>query len=390
MSNGQQQQLPQQAAQSRVQSAEQYADLLETMLEASQPTAAKGINLTLERSIEKIEAVLPDTLKGQAPRFVKRAMLTFAEKADLHECTPMSFVMCVLEAAELGLCIDGKLGHAVAYNNKYKENGRDVWRKEAQFMPDYKAIIAVAKRSGQIVDCYGDVVYATDTFEHSRNGGQSVLRHTYDVAQPRVKIVAAYAIIKLPHGDWRYELMNLSELDRIQSRSKAKGFGPWKTDTDQMRIKTVIRRGLKLYCDDPGVTRILDYADREYESGESVPVKSVSRSALNDVLPSRPAPQPEQVDQSEPEEPTKEQPIDRLVAIEDKLHAAADDNALADLVDAYTSGPDGEGLTAEQIQHVHATAAEISQRRAALAEQPGPKGKGKQKNLVPTQDGTGQ
>ena len=60
-------------------------------------------------------------------------------------------------------------------------------------------------------------------------------------------------------------------------------------------------------------------------------------------------------------------PIDPFVAIEDKLHAAPDDNALADLVDAYTSGPDAEGLTAEQIQRVHTLAGEISQRRAAVS-----------------------
>ena len=82
--------------------------------------------------------------------------------------------------------------------------------------------------------------------------------------------------------------------------------------------------------------------------------------------------------------------LDAIAHIEEKLHAAQDDNALADLVDAYTSGPDGEGLTAAQIEHIHNVAAEISQRRAALAEHPAPPKKGgKQKSAI-APDGVGQ
>ena len=77
----------------------------------------------------------------------------------------------------------------------------------------------------------------------------------------------AYAIIKLPDDEWRYELMDMDELDDIRKRSPAwqKNVGPWVSDDLEMRKKTVIKRALKTYCDDPAIVRALQLDDQEYE-----------------------------------------------------------------------------------------------------------------------------
>jgi recombination protein RecT len=205
-----------------------------------------------EQCLAVIEEVLPDGMKGQARRLVKRALLTFASRPYLKECSNEDFLRCVIRAAEMGLAIDDRLCHVVRFGGKQTS-----W----QAMPDYKGLIAVAKRSGQIKDCYADVVCANDTFRAYRDGATSHLIHELPPRfGHRGQVIGAYAIVKLPDGDWRYELMSRAELDNIQRRAPAKN-GPWATDPDEMRKKTVLRRLLKTYCDDPAFVRAQEIDD---------------------------------------------------------------------------------------------------------------------------------
>lgn len=250
------------------------AALLEQVLAKSQTKQYQIVSDALDRRIQKVEELLPDHMKGQGARLVKRALLTFGKNDKLQKCSPASFILCVLQAAECGLAIDGKLAHAVPYSG------------EAQFQPDYKGLIAVAKRTGQIIDIYGDVICENDTFVHGRSGDGCRLEHTFDITKPRGKTVGAYQIIVLPGGRWRYEVMGIEELNRIQRKSKSGGSGPWGTDPDEMRKKTVAKRALKLYCDDPGLLKTLEYDDLDYgDDGEHAQRHGkVGRSTLNDTL----------------------------------------------------------------------------------------------------------
>jgi recombination protein RecT len=225
------------------------------------------IDGALQQRIDKLEELLPPYLKGHGARLAKRAVLTMAWNAKLQECTPDSFVRCVLEAAEMGLAIDGRLAHAVPFNNKVRStDGVERYRMECQFIPDYKGLIAVARRSGIIRDIHGDVVCANDHFEAHREGGRDVLIHKRDLKRPRGEVYAAYAIVLRPDGSWRYELMDLDELHAVRARSKSytragEASGPWKTDPKEMYRKTVIRRTLKAYAEDAALKRALDKDD---------------------------------------------------------------------------------------------------------------------------------
>jgi recombination protein RecT len=253
----------------RVQTTEHDpADLLEKVLQRG--FSSKRIELidgALQRRIDKIEELLPPYLKGHGARLAKRAVLTMARNAKLQECTPDSFVRCVLEAAELGLAIDGRLAHAVPFNNKIKgTDGVDRWRMECQFIPDYKGLVAVARRSGIIRDIAGDVVCQNDLFEASWQDGKDFLTHKRNLKEPRGDVYAAYAIVLRPDGTWRYELMDLEELHAVRARSKSytragDASGPWVTDPKEMYRKTVIRRVLKMYAEDAALKRALDSDD---------------------------------------------------------------------------------------------------------------------------------
>lgn len=282
-----QQSRPQQRAPTRSES------LLDQILEQPVNERMAAVNTALEKRIKTVEEVLPESLKGQAERFVKRAELTFSRYSadpnkDLSPCTPQSIVRCVVEAAEIGLAIDGKLCHVLKYNQKIKsqKGEQDKWIIEAQLRIDYKGLIVVARRSGQIVDCYGDVVCEGDNFEAFRDGPNSVLKHSYEFGTKRGKVIGVYCVLTFPGGRWRYEMMNTDEIQKIRATSKAANNGPWVTFWDEMAKKTVARRALKLYCDDPAVGMALEIDEREYEGERSIsaPTTRVGRSSLNDTL----------------------------------------------------------------------------------------------------------
>ncbi len=283
--------------QSRVTSREQAVKdgsrLLEEVL-AKEPSSRFGIiDAGLKKRILEIEEVLPDGMKGQGLRLAKRALMTLNRKPELSDCPPADFVRCVIEAAELGLAIDGKLAYVVRY--------KDAW----QMQPDYKGIIAVAKRCKQIEDCYARIVCENDQFIHGQEDGKCYLKHTWALAD-RGEVIGAYAIVTIPEAGWRYELMDRAELNHVQQIAPSKK-GPWLSWPDEMRKKTVIRRCLKTYCDDPAVIRAVELADQEYEVEPEPPpmIRETGRQSLR-TNGTRPAPRPPEVRETEQDHPPED------------------------------------------------------------------------------------
>lgn len=251
------------------------------------------IGAYLNMRLDSIEQALPSNMKGEGQRLIRRAMIQFASKAELHECTVPSFLMCVVQAAELGFAIDGRLCHAVAYSCNVAPKGQPPrWEKRAQCQPDYKGLVSVAKRSNQIADCDGDIVCVNDHFKYGMVNGQNVFEFTPN-PDDRGAIRGAFARVVLPNGLWSVEYMNLKQLNHIREKSKSKDKGPWVTDTEQMYVKTVIRRCLKMYCDDPSfihATELDDIADSlEGRIVSNNGRAKIRASSLNDQLAAPPA-----------------------------------------------------------------------------------------------------
>lgn len=214
-------------------------------------------------------------MRGQADRLVKRALLTFSRDPKLHACTIASFVNCVLNAAEHGLAVDGKHAYAVPYWNGKKKC------LEAQYIPGYRGLVVIARRSGLVKDVVADIVCERDRFRAFRQGRRSVLEHEYELGLDRGKVIGAYAILVFPGDnpdDWRYDVMDLDSINKIKARTKSRNqqgeiVGPWVTDEDEMRKKTVIRRATKLYLDDPILEAAIEVEDRfEAETQTATPI----------------------------------------------------------------------------------------------------------------------
>ena len=251
---------------------------------------------------------LPDKLKPQVDRIIARCLLTIAEGTNqLKQCTPQSICMAAVKAAEHGLAIDGKLGYIVPF--KSKDGGY-----RAQFIPGYLGLVAVARRTNTITHVRFGVIYEHDDLQCGIKAGQPVFDYKPFLQGDRGEMTAAYCLVYLPNGDWDYQVMDRAEIEAVRQRSKSKDYGPWVTDYNAMAAKTVVRRAMKAFAEDPGLIDLMS-ADDESEGDptgkvqiesaaaqlenlrrsvpDQEPTGDLDDSDVVDALPPKPAPEPE-------------------------------------------------------------------------------------------------
>ncbi len=210
----------------------------------SDPTAnpVVAFKTLLESRKNEIAAALPKHIT--ADRVMRLALTEFQKNAQLRECTPQSIYSGIIQASQLGLEI-GVLGQAylVPYNNKIKDKktGREEWRKEAQFIPGYKGLISLARRSGEVTSIETHIVHERDEFDLVL-GIETKVTHRPALDQERGAPRLVYGVAHFKDGGYHFEYMTIAEVSKIRNRSKAKDNGPWVTDFEQMARKTLIRR----------------------------------------------------------------------------------------------------------------------------------------------------
>lgn len=188
----------------------------------------------LEKQKHQLAAALPKHISPD--RMIRLACTEFAKNPLLQKCTPVSVFGAIIQASQLGLEI-GVLGQA--YLVPYRNNRQNTY--EAQFIPGYKGLIALARRSGEVTSIETHIVYERDTFELTL-GIDSSIKHVPYLEGDRGKPRLVYGVAKFKDGGHHLEWMSMSDVDKIRARSKARDNGPWITDYDQMVRKTLIRR----------------------------------------------------------------------------------------------------------------------------------------------------
>jgi len=212
------------------------------------------ISQALKGRQEKIESLLPDFMKGQSERLLARALQYWARGTpQLQGCTVGSFVGCVLQAAELGFAIDGRLCYAVPF------------KATAQLIPSYIGLIAVAKRTRLIQDVWARLVLKSDKIIFEERDAAVSYEYMPNLDAPRDRAEDARGVLSVAshHDGWRRaDWMPIADVWSIRQRSKAKDSGPWVTDPGEMCKKTGLKRLLKTFSDDPGLLRALELDDR--------------------------------------------------------------------------------------------------------------------------------
>ncbi|MDR2024113.1 MAG: recombinase RecT [Hungatella sp.] len=207
---------------------------------------SQSVRLTKNMTIVDMVKALEPEIKRALPsiltpeRFTRMALSAINNTPKLAECTPMSFIAALMNAAQLGLEPNTPLGQA--YLIPYKNKGI----LECQFQLGYRGLIDLAYRNERMQSVEAQVVYENDEFSYELGLHPSLI-HRPSFDEPG-DIRAFYAIFRLDNGGFRFEVMSKSYVDAYAARySKAftSDFSPWKSNYEGMAKKTVIKQLLK-------------------------------------------------------------------------------------------------------------------------------------------------
>lgn len=232
---------------------------------------ADSLKGALESMLPQLNDALAASIKKMGPEFIVSTALTLLRSSEaLRSCTKTSIIHGIFQASQLGLRLDPALGQAALVPKKV--NGVQT----AVFMPMYKGLLLRARRSGQIVDLAAQPVYANDTFS-IRYGTDQKLEHSPCLRGDRGELVGVYAYFHLKDGGFQFVFLRADELDAFAKEQKAKFSGaksPWFTHELEMKLKTVMKRLLRLAPDEDLQTVIAadDAAEIETEADPDVVV----------------------------------------------------------------------------------------------------------------------
>lgn len=171
----------------------------------------------------EIKKALPEVITPE--RFTRMALSALNTTPKLRECTQMSFLAALMNAAQLGLEPNTPLGQAylIPYNNKGV--------MECQFQIGYKGLIDLSYRNPQMQIISAQAVYENDDFSYEL-GLNPKLEHCPTLGE-RGAVRLFYGFFKLVNGGFGFEVMSKTAMDEYAKEySKAfdSSFSPWKSN----------------------------------------------------------------------------------------------------------------------------------------------------------------
>lgn len=211
----------------------------------------RSITQLMEQYKGEIAKALP---RHMTPDRMSRIALTcLRTNPKLAECDPLSFMGAIIQASSLGL-EPGSQGHA--YLIPFRNNKKGI--TECQFMPGYRGLIDLARRSGQIESISAHIVKEKDQFEFVYGLNENLIHKP--AKGERGENVYVYAVAKFKDGGHQFEVMDMAEIDRI--RKMARYANPvWDEHFDEMARKTAVRRLYKYLPTSIEMRETMDYEE---------------------------------------------------------------------------------------------------------------------------------
>lgn len=199
------------------------------------PGTLKGW-LQSEEFKAQVQAALPKQISSD--RFMRMALTALTRQPKLAECTQKSVFQCLLDLGSLGIEPDGRRAHLIPFWDKHQKG------YVCTLIVDYKGIVELVRRSGEVQDIQADVVRENDTFDF-RKGKDGYLTHSWKLGQDRGEPIGAYSYVVPYEGKETFDVMDVPQIEAVRKRSKSSDSGPWVTDWAEMAKKTVFRRHSK-------------------------------------------------------------------------------------------------------------------------------------------------
>ncbi len=200
--------------------------------------AKNDLRALLQKMGPEIARALPRHVSAERMGRISLTALNSTPK--LAQCTPESFLGCIVQAAQLGLEVNTPLGHAYLLPFEDRRNQRVL----CQLIIGYQGMIELARRSGLVKAIYAFAVYEGDEFSWELGLTPAIKHkpHSKPGREEPAKLTHVYAVAKLDGGEPIFTVLTRSEVERYRKRSRASGSGPWVTDYEAMSLKTAIRR----------------------------------------------------------------------------------------------------------------------------------------------------
>ena len=222
------------------------------MTELKEGLAKKASNtrkdgkLTKSMSIADLIKAMEPEIKKALPavitpeRFTRMALSALNTTPKLQECTQMSFLAALMNAAQLGLEPNTPLGQAylIPYNNKGV--------MECQFQIGYKGMIELCYRNPEMQMISAQTVYENDEFEYELGLNPKLVHRP--ALKDRGNVRLFYGLFKLVNGGFGFEVMSKEDMDtyaKEYSKAFDSSYSPWKNNYTGMAQKTVIKKALK-------------------------------------------------------------------------------------------------------------------------------------------------
>lgn len=191
----------------------------------------KDIKALLSSDAMKKQIALALPKHMTADRMARVALTAINKTPKLLECTKESLMAAIMTCSQFGLEPDGRHAHLIPYGN------------QCQLILDYKGLVALMRRSGDVSDIHADFVGSNDDFDYCFGTG-SQLKHKPNL-KSRGEPIAFYSYVRLKDGSESFEVLGIEEVDSVRKRSRAGNNGPWVTDYNEMGKKTAFRRHSK-------------------------------------------------------------------------------------------------------------------------------------------------
>jgi recombination protein RecT len=212
----------------------------------------------------KFKAAVAATLpKHVTPdRFIRVVLTATMRTPDLLKCSQESLFKCCFDLSALGLEPDGRRAHLIPRKNRkmcmcghWKDAHRGTQCSkctcnnlqdlvECTLVVDYKGLVELVRRSGEVAYIHADVVYEKDHFDFMYGSG-AILEHKPNLEDRGKNVVAIYSFVKLKDGTEDFIVLSRQDVERVREASPAKNDGPWVSFWDEMAKKTAFRRHSK-------------------------------------------------------------------------------------------------------------------------------------------------
>jgi recombination protein RecT len=210
----------------------------ETAISKSPQKPIDTVRAVFEKMKPQFAMVLPKHITPD--RMVRVALTAIQNTPKLLDCDKQSLFSAVMRAAQLGLEPDGILGQAylIPYAGK------------VQFIPGYRGLIDLARRSGEVSNIIAKEVCQNDEF--TVDFSQDVpFTHRPKLNGNRGNVTHFWAFARFKDGGFHWDYMTHDEVVTIRNQSSgwqsALKYGkqaesPWEKHFIEMGKKTAIRR----------------------------------------------------------------------------------------------------------------------------------------------------